>query len=142
DANYALAYAGLADCYSLLPQWASGVLAECLSKARTAADKALEIDGNLVEAHVSRAFPSYCDLKFEESKREFERAIDLNPNYATAHHWFGYTSLLTPADFDRAIGSLKKAVELDPFSAITNANLGNVYIATRRYPEAIVQLRK
>jgi TolB-like protein/Flp pilus assembly protein TadD len=143
DPNYALAYAGLSDCYNLLPQWTAVNRAECTSKAKAAAIKALQIDDSLAEAHTSLAAALFSnDLNLPESKREFERAIELDPNYAFAHYSFGYDVLPALGEFDHAIAELRRAVELDPFSEIINANLGYGYIVARRYPEAIAQLRK
>jgi TolB-like protein/Tfp pilus assembly protein PilF len=143
DPNYALAYAGLSDCYDLLPQWNAGSRAEYLPKAKAAAIRASEIDDSLAEAHTSLGAALYSnDLNLRESKREFERAIELDPNYAFAHYSFGYTVLLALGEFDRAIAELRRAVELDPFSVVINANLGYGYIAARRYPEAIALLQK
>ena len=142
DSNYAPAYAGLADCYVLLPLWAPADPAECLPKAKAAASKALEIDDRLAEAHASLGLVLFhSDLNLRESKREFERAIELNPNYAAAHHWLG-KALWVTGEFDYAIAELKRAVELDPFSLVINAGLGYTYTLARRYPEAIAQLRK
>ncbi len=143
DPNYAAAYAGLADCYVLLPQWKQGPVAEYLSKARAAANKALQIDGNLADAHVSLGMVAFGEkLDLREAKREFERAIQLNPNYALAHYCLGYSVLLALGNHDQAIAALKRAIELDPVSSVINTNLGCAYILARRYPEAIVQLRK
>jgi TolB-like protein/Flp pilus assembly protein TadD len=143
DPNYALAYAGLSDCYDLLPQWSTVNRAEYVSKAKAAAIKALQIDENLAEAHTSLAAALFGnDLNLQESMREFERAIELDPNYAFAHYSFGFTVLLALGEFDRGIAELRHAVDLDPFSVVINANLGYVYIVARRYPEAIAQLRK
>jgi tetratricopeptide (TPR) repeat protein len=82
------------------------------------------------------------DLDFAGSTREFERTIELNPNYATAHHWYGGGPSLALGEFDRAIAELNRAQKLDPLSLIINADLGNGLIAARRYDEAIAQLRK
>jgi TolB-like protein/Tfp pilus assembly protein PilF len=143
DPNYALAYTGLSDCYDLLPQWTAVSRTEYTSKAKAAAIKALQIDDSLAEAHTSLASALFSnDLNLRESKREFERAIELNPNYAFAHYSFGYTVLPALGEFDRAIVEVQRAVDLDPFSVIINANLGYVYIVARRYPDAIIQLRK
>jgi TolB-like protein/Flp pilus assembly protein TadD/class 3 adenylate cyclase len=143
DPNYALAYAGLSDCFDLLPQWSAASRAEYVPKAKAAAIKALQIDDSLAEAHTALAAALFSnDLNLRESKREFERAIELDPNYAFAHYVFGYTVLPALGEFDRAIAELRRAVDLDPFSVIINANLGYVYIVARRYPEAIAQLRK
>jgi tetratricopeptide (TPR) repeat protein len=83
-----------------------------------------------------------ADLNLKEARREFERAIELNPNYADAHYSLGFNVLAPLGDFDRAISEMNRAIELDPFSVIINYNLGFCYILARRYPEAIVQLRK
>src|SRR5215471_6358432 len=89
DPNYALAYAGLSNAYSNLAQFA-GMPADTLMKARDAARKAVSLDDNLAEAHTGLAFAiQQFDYNFAESEREFRRAIQLNPNYATAHQWYG-----------------------------------------------------
>jgi TolB-like protein/Flp pilus assembly protein TadD len=143
DPNYALAYAGLSDCYDLLPQWSPVSRAEYVSKAKAAAIKALQIDDSLAEAHTSLAAALFSnDLNLRESKREFERATELNPNYAFAHYSFGFTVLPALGELDRAIAEVRRAIDLDPFSVVINANLGYVYILARRYPEAIAQLQK
>ncbi len=146
DPTYALAYAGLADSYVLLPEYSRESSAEFFPKARAAVEKALAIDNTLAEAHASLglllATLSTSGINLRESKREFERAIALNPNYAPAHHWYGFSVLLPLGEFDRAIAEVKRALELDPFSAVMNANLGFCYLYARRYPEAIAQFRK
>jgi len=143
DPNYAPAYAGLADSYALLPQWSTESAGEDLPKAKAAADKALALDSNLAEAHVSRGLLfADADLNLKGAKEEFERAIALNPNYANAHYFLGFTVLTPLGQFDQAIAELKRAVELDPFSAVINFNLGFCYYYARRYPEAVVQARK
>ncbi len=143
DPSYALAYAGLSDCYDLLPQWNAGSRAEYVPKAKAAAIRAVQLDDSLAEAHTSLGAALYSnDFELGESKREFERAIELDPNYVNAHYFVGFTVLLALGEFDRAIAGLRRAVELDPFSAVINANLGYGYIIARRYPEAIAQLQK
>jgi TolB-like protein/Tfp pilus assembly protein PilF len=144
DPKYAVAYAGLADSYVLLSRYGAGTPRESFPPAKAAAKKALEIDDTLAEAHTSLGF-ILClyDLDFASSIKEFERAIALNPNYATAHHWFGGGGpLLLVGEFDRAIAEAKRAVELDPLSLIINADLGTGYFVQRRYDEAIEQLRR
>jgi TolB-like protein/tetratricopeptide (TPR) repeat protein/class 3 adenylate cyclase len=141
DPNYALAYAGIADCYTLLANWRLASPAECYPKAKAAANKALEIDESLAEAHASLGeVLSDGELNWRDARRELERAIELNPNYATAHHWIGIDVLAVLGEFDDAIAELKRAVELDPFSPIINTELGLCYIVARRYPEAVAQL--
>ena len=143
DPNYALAYAGLADSYALLPDFGAGSPQESFPPARIAAKKALALDDTLAEAHTSLAQVLYSyDLDIDGSTREFRRAIELNPNYATAHHWLGIGPLIRSGRFDEAIVEGKRAVELDPLSLINNADLGNDYFLARRYDEAIEQVRK
>jgi TolB-like protein/Flp pilus assembly protein TadD/class 3 adenylate cyclase len=143
DPNYALAYAGIADSYVLLPQYSNEQPGELFPKAKLAAEKALAIDSNLGEAHVSLGLVLQgVDLNLKEAKREFERALELNPNDAAAHYFLGLIVLAPWGQFDQAIAEVKRAIELDPFSVIMNANLGYCYFLARRYPEAIAQLRK
>jgi TolB-like protein/Flp pilus assembly protein TadD len=143
DPKYALAYAGLADSYALLSAYGAGSPQESFPSAKTAAQKALELDDTLAEAHTSlgQILLSY-DLDLAGSTKEFERAIALNPNYATAHHWYGSGPPLAVGEFDRAIAELRRAQQLDPLSLIINADLGFGLIVARRYDEAIAQLRK
>jgi TolB-like protein/Tfp pilus assembly protein PilF len=143
DPKYALAYAGLADSYQLLSNYGAGTPQESYPPAKAAAQKALEIDNTLAEAHTSLGDILYSyDLDFAGSTKEFERAIALDPNYATAHHWYGFGPPLCLGEFDRAIAEGKRAQELDPLSLIINADLGYTFMLARRYDEAIAQLRK
>jgi TolB-like protein/Tfp pilus assembly protein PilF len=143
DPNYALAYAGLGDSYVLLSGFGAATPPESFPPAEAAAKKALEIDDTLAEAHTTLGFSlSVYHLDFAGSIKEFERAIALNPNYATAHHWFGNSTLLAVGQFDRAIAEGKRALELDPLSVIITADLGADYMVARRYDEAIEQLRR
>jgi TolB-like protein/Tfp pilus assembly protein PilF len=142
DPGYALAYAGLADSYTLLHVFGAASPADSFPQAQEAAKKAVEFDETSAEAHTSLAWMLILyDFDFERAYKEFERAIELNPNYATAHHWYGVTLAMT-GQFDRAIAEGKRAVELDPLSLVINANLGSDYFNARRYDEAITQLRK
>ena len=143
DANYALAYAGLADAYALLALYGGEAPKETVPQAKAAAHKALELDETSPEAHNSLGLLlALYDFDFTQSKSEFERAIELNPNYATAHHQFGNVNLSMIGEFDRAIAEGKRAVELDPLSLIINTDLGQDFMLARRYDEAIEQLRK
>ena len=144
DPSYALAYAGLADSYVILSVFGAASPQDSIPQARAAAKKALELDDTLAEAHASAGrIAGPYDFEFERSIAEFERAIQLNPNYAMAHHWLSWGPLTALGRFDRAIAEGKRAVELDPLSLINNADLGgNVYLNSRRYDEAIAQLRK
>jgi serine/threonine protein kinase/Tfp pilus assembly protein PilF len=142
DPSYALAYAGLADAYALLTAYAAAPVSESLPRAEIAAKKALELDESLAEAHTSLGLLLFYNLDFPGSTKEFERAIALNPNYATAHHWYGLGPLRCVGDSDKAIAELKRALQLDPLSLIINADLGVGLVTARRYSEAIARLRK
>jgi tetratricopeptide (TPR) repeat protein len=143
DPNYALAYAGVADAYVFLPGYTAGAPRDCYPKAMAAAKKALELDDTLAEAHTTLALALwYYDFDFSQANREFQRAIELNPNYATGHQQYGNNTLSALGRFDEAIAEGKRAVELDPLSLVINADLGMNYYYARRYDEAITQLRK
>ena len=143
DPNYALAYAGIADAYVFLPGYTAGAPRDCYPKAMAAAKKALELDDTLAEAHTTLALAIwYYDFDFSQANKEFQRAIELNPNYATGHQQYGNNTLSALGRFDEAIAEGKRAVELDPLSLVINADLGMNYYYARRYDEAISQLRK
>ena len=144
DPNYARAYSGLADTYALLGDWQYAVMTakEALPKAKAAAVKALELDSALGEAHNSLAF---CldgfDWDFESAEKEFRRAIELNPGYATTHHWYAWHLALVGRNAD-AIAEMKKAQDLDPLSLIINADLAELLVIAHSYDESIEQSRK
>ncbi len=143
DPKYALAYAGVADAYVLLPGYTGGAPRDCYPKAKAAAKKALELDDTLAEAHTTLAMAIWSyEFDFAQANREFQRAIEVNPNYATAHQQYGNVTLSALGRFDDAIAEGKRAVELDPLSLIINADLGMSYYFARRYDEAIAQQRK
>jgi tetratricopeptide (TPR) repeat protein len=143
DPNYALAYAGLADAYVLLSAYAEASPKESLPQAKAVAAKALELDNALGEAHttLANALVAY-DLNFAEANRKFRSAIELNPNYATAHQWYGETGLVPLGQFDEAVAEARRALELDPLSLVINADVGTALTSARRYDQAIEQLRK
>ena len=141
DPDYALAYVGIADACGLFPVYGAGAPQEYLPRAKGAAEKALALDDSLAEAHASMGLVHYCYFNGMESAKEFERAIELNPNYATAHHWYGRLTLVMLGQLDRAMAEAKRAYELDPVSSIIHSDLGGVNVAARRYDEAIRQLR-
>ena len=144
DPKYAQAYSGLADTYALLGDWQYAVMTpkEAFPKAKAAAIKALELDSTLGEAHNSLAFVlDGFDWDFSSAGREFQRAIELSPGYATAHHWYAWhLSLL--GRFDDAIAEMKKAEYLDPLSLIINADLAELLVLAHSYDESIRQSRK
>ena len=142
DPAYALAYAGLADCYIVIPNYSDVTTQEAAIKGKAAAQKALEIDDSLAEAHTSLGgIKSDFEWDFAGAETEFKRAVTLNPNYATAHHW--YAQFLSPQGrHDEAIAEIKRAQLLDPLSLIINAVAGDTYVKARQYDAAIDQLRK
>ena len=143
DPNYALAYAGVADAYVFLPGYTAGSPQDCYPKAKAAAKKALKLDDTLAEAHTTLAIALLLyDFDFAQAIREFQHAIELNPNYATAHQQYGNIGLIDLGRFDDAIAEGNRAAELDPLSLVINADVGANYYYARRYDEAIAQLRK
>jgi len=142
DPSYGSAYAGLAQSYLLIPVFGAGAPRDFFPKAMVAAHRAIKLDETSAEGHSALAMLVLFDFKFKESEEEFRRAIELNPNYATAHHWFGNSLLVTLGRFDEAIKEGERAVELDPLSLIINADLGSTLMIARRYDEAIAQLRR
>lgn len=142
DPNYALAFTGLADAYSLLSNYGGSLPHETKPKARTAALKALQLDDTLAEAHTSLGgILGDYDYDFAGEEREYKRAIELNPNYATAHHW--YAELLARSGrVGDAEAEFKKALELDPLSLIINRSYAESLVYARRYDDALAQLLK
>jgi TolB-like protein/DNA-binding winged helix-turn-helix (wHTH) protein/Tfp pilus assembly protein PilF len=144
DPNYARAYSGLADTYALLGDWqyAAMTTREALPKAKAAATKALELDHTLSEAHTSLAFTlDGFDWDLQGAGQEFRRAIDMNPGYATAHHWYGWHLALF-ARYDEAIAEMRRAQSLDPLSSIINADLAELLVIAHRDDESIQQSLK
>ena len=144
DPNYAQAYSGVADTYALLGDWQYAVMTpkEALPKAKAAAIKALELDSALGEAHTSLAF---CldgfDWDFDSAGKEFRRGIELNPGYATAHHWYAWHLALLRR-YDEAIVEMRKAESVDPLSLVINADLAELLALAHSYDESIRQSRK
>jgi DNA-binding SARP family transcriptional activator/TolB-like protein len=142
DPSYALAYSGLADCYNLLSLY--GVMApkKAMPQAKAAARKALKIDDSLAEAHTSLAYAYlYFDWNWPDAESEFQRAIELNPNYATAHHWY-HEYLIAMGRFEEQMAEILHAEELDPVSLIINTDVGWGLYYARRNDQAIEQLRR
>jgi tetratricopeptide (TPR) repeat protein len=144
DPKYAQAYSGLADTFALLGDWQYAVMnpKEAFPKAKAAASKALELDGTLGEAHNSLAFVlDGFEWDLDSGGREFRRAIELSPGYATAHHWYAWhLSLLNR--YDEALAEIRKAENLDPLSLIINADLAEILVLAHSYDESIRQSRK
>ncbi len=135
--NYAPAYAGLADCYNMLMAYGALPLKESLPKAKEAAEKALELDETLAEAHAARAYIYFqWEWNWVEAEREFRRAIQLKPNYATAHQWFS-SYLAVTGRMDEAVSSVKRAQELEPLSLIVTTHSSWINYLARQYDQAI-----
>lgn len=141
DPSYAQAYTGLADSYALLGDWEYGGMApkEAFPKAEAAATKALQLDDTLSEAHTSLAFcHDLYDWNWDAAEVEFKRAIELNPGYATAHHWYSW-HLAVLGRKDEAIAEMREAATLDPLSLIISADLAEVLLVARLYEQSIQQ---
>lgn len=146
DPNYAPAFAGLADSYSspALSEASQemGPPNQAFPKAKAAASRALEIDNTLAEAHASLGHIKFLyDRDWAGAESEFKRAIELNPNYANAHHWYA-VSLLWMERKGEAVDEITRARDLDPLSLVINANMGFILGATGQYDRGIEQCRK
>jgi serine/threonine-protein kinase len=142
DPNYAMAYSGVADTYALLTAYTVEPPRELMPKAKEAALKALALDDNLAEAHASLGqITSYYDYDFRTAEREYRRAIELNPNYATAHQWFVELLAATKRN-DEALVEIRRALELDPVSVIMNRLYADILVDGRKYDEAIRQYQR
>jgi tetratricopeptide (TPR) repeat protein len=142
DPKYALAYAGLADAYNRLGGFEALTSKEVYPKAREAANKALQLDESLAEAHTGLAtvYQDY-DWDFSTAAREFQRALELNPGYSDGHQMYGYY-LAAMGRFDEAVSEMKLALDLDPLSLEKTTGIGEVLYLQRRYDESIAQFRK
>jgi tetratricopeptide (TPR) repeat protein len=144
DPNYAQAYSGLADTYAVLGDWQYAVMStkEALPKAKAAAIKGLELDSPLSEAHTSLGYSLRAfDWDFDSAGKEFRRAIELNPSYATAHHWNAMNLGLLGRPKE-ALAEMRKAENLDPLSLIINSDLAEFLLLTHSYDESVEQGRK
>jgi TolB-like protein/Tfp pilus assembly protein PilF len=140
DPGYAEAYAGLADCLSGLGAYGFVAPDEGCGKARSLALQALEMNRSLAETHTAVAWPTmWYDYDFKSAEREFDRAIELNPRYITAHSQFGFCLGLM-GRFEESFTEVKRAIRLDPTSSVIQWALGFVYWTARRYDDAIEQL--
>jgi TolB-like protein len=142
DPSYALAYVGLADSYNVLAQFGELAPGEAMPKSKNAALRALEIDDTLAEAHASLALVNKLyDWDWAGAEMEFRRAVELNPNYANAYHWYAMF-LSAAARHDEALAEIRRAKEIDPVSLIISTNEGWILFCARRYDAAIEQLQK
>jgi DNA-binding winged helix-turn-helix (wHTH) protein/tetratricopeptide (TPR) repeat protein len=141
DPNYALAYTGLANCYTVLRGYNALPLQECNARTEKAALSALELDGELAEAHASLGYLRTHQLDWSSAAKELKRAIELNPNYAIAHVWYA-TYLALTGQNDDAMLEVEKARDIDPLSLYINSAVGSIFYFARRYDQAIKQLRR
>ena len=143
DPNYALAYTGLADSYMLFGRFGVVPPRESMPKAKAAAIRALEIDDELAEAHTSLGYiKKEYDWDFVGAEAELKRAIQLNPNYPTAHFWYALYLAETFGRHDEALAKIERAQELEPLSLIMSTDHGMILYLARRYDQAIEQFRK
>ena len=142
DSNYALAYVGIADCYEVFPIMSDVRSTEAFPKAKAAALKALETDPRLAEAHAAAGYIKFFfDWDWEGSKKDYQRALQLNPNSPPAH--WGYAILLSSlGQNDEALAQADQALRLDPLSLLVGALKGQFLFQARRYPESVETLQK
>jgi serine/threonine-protein kinase len=140
DGRFALAYAGLADCYNMMPGYGYGDRPprEFFARAKTMASKALRIDANLAEAHTALGYVRTREWDWEGAEQAFQRALEANPNYATAHHWYG-CFLATVGRHDDALAEIRRAQELDPSALIINGWVAMILCYGDRLAEALEQ---
>jgi eukaryotic-like serine/threonine-protein kinase len=141
DPNFALGYVGLADSYGVLEEYTGAPAGETLPKARAAVDRALQIDDSLAEAHTTLAFIHQQQWRWAEAEQEYKRAIALNRNYPTAHHWFGIYFRIK-RQFDDSQREIKRAQELDPLSPIISNNVAMTYLVKNDINAAIQQWQR
>jgi len=142
DPAYALAYVGLADTQFVISDYAPVDINETTPKIRAYAEKALALVPDLAEAHTALAGAYWNDWKWDESEREFQKALKLNPNLADAHHWYGLLLAWLGEHPDEAIAQMKRAIELDPLNLRFNSNVAQAYWLARKDQLAIEQLQK
>ena len=142
DPRFAEAYAGLADAYVLLPAYSVTKSSEAWPKGRAAAERALALDSTLAEAHTTLAYGKFLfDADWHGAEQGFRRAIALNPDYATAHHWYG-DFLGGRGNLEGYLQEIRRAEELDPLSRQIGTEVGRALYALRRNDEAVTQLQQ
>jgi len=143
DANFALAYVGVADSYSVMTAYGYAAPNDVFPKAKAAARRALQLDPDLAEAHASYALiVAEYDWNWAEAEREFKRSVELNPNIALTHYQYGFACLTPLGRFDEASNEIKRALELEPLSVPAAANLASLYVFARKNDLAVEQGRE
>lgn len=141
DPSYALSHAGVAECYNMMGFWGGAAPHEVSPKAKAAASKALEIDENLAEGHAARAWPQFAyDWDWAGAEKELQRAVELNPGYATAHQWYSHL-LVYQGRIEEALREVERTLELDPLSVVMNSSAAFIHILAHRFEEAEEQVR-
>jgi serine/threonine-protein kinase len=141
DGDFALAYAGMADAYTLLAEYALEPVERVMPSAKAAASRALEVDPTLGEAHCSLAFQTALyEWKWDEAEIQYRHALDLNPGYATAHHWFACDLLALVGRFGEARDEVNIAVQLDPLSPIIAEGAAFTLLVSRQFEQAVAAL--
>jgi TolB-like protein/Flp pilus assembly protein TadD len=142
DPGFAKAYAAMAFAYDLQGLSAYRPLGEVYSKAKEAAHRALEIDATTAEAHTALAAAGYYDFDWARADEGYRRALELNPNSAITHDWYGVNYLSAMGRHDEAIAHVRRATELDPLTASFRNDLGWAYVLARRYDEAVAECQR
>ena len=141
DPNFALAFAGLADSHSLLPEYAGTPVSESMPQAKVFAERAIAIDDQLAEGHASLGQVYKTSWQWADAEKEYKRAIELNPNYATSYHWYSHV-LRNLGRYDEAFEIIMRGHEIDPLSSIISANLAEIYRLQNNHQASIETCRK
>src|SRR6185436_5637760 len=136
DPNYALAFVGLADCYAVLSEYAGTSTSETLPQSKAYAERALAIDGQLAEPHATLGLVNESSWQWGEAEKELKQAIELNPNYPTAYHWYSIL-LKNVGRNDEAAAMIKRAQQLDPLSSVIGVNVSRMYQLQNNYDASI-----
>src|SRR5262249_36679495 len=143
DPNYALAWVGLADAYSVISGYPADMTPlEAYPKARQAAERALQLDDSRSEVHSAIGTILTYQREWGAAEREFKRAIELDPRNVPAHYFYGFAVLAQTGRLDEGIAEIKKSLEVDPLALIVNANLGRLYLYQRQYDRALQQYQR
>ena len=142
DPNFALAYVGIAESYTIMPSYSYISPADAAPRARASIERALQIDPDLPEARAVSAVISTTDWDYIKGEKEFKRAIELGPNLAITHYRYGWVFLSTVGRHDEAIAEMKRAMELEPLSVQQGSNYATVLMYARRFDEAVEQAKR
>jgi TolB-like protein/Tfp pilus assembly protein PilF len=141
DPNYALAFAGLGDCYAILSEYSGIPNSETVPKAQVYAERAIAIDPHLAEPHATLGSNYQQSWQWSEAEKAYKRAIEINPNYPTVHHWYSLF-LKDMGRYDEAGSAIRRAYELDPLSSVIGINLAELYQQQGKFDASIEICRK